>query len=258
VLGHVSSAILAFDDTTAERLAAAERERAIELQRYVLGIVSHDLRSPLQTLVMGCEGIKMHAANNPQLMRYVERMVSTTNRMRGIIEQLLDVVRTQLGGGIPVTPADVDLGEVVSGVVSELAMAYPNARFEQKLDRVRGQWDRDRLAQVVSNLVGNALQHGDKQSPVWIETKLDEGDALLRVRNRSTTQLTDEQLTGIFAPFRRTKQPTGGSGGLGLGLYIASEILRAHQGAITVESDPTTTTFLVRLPLQPTTGNSPS
>jgi signal transduction histidine kinase/CheY-like chemotaxis protein len=256
--GSVTSAILAFDDTTAERLAAAEREQAIELQRYVLGIVSHDLRSPLQTLVMGCEGIKLHAAGNPQLLRFVSRMEATTNRMRGIIEQLLDVVRTQLGGGIPVSPAEVELGEVVSSVVSELSMAYPSAKFEQKLTRVRGTWDRDRLAQVVSNLLGNALQHGEKQSPVWIETEEAGSSAVLRVRNRSLGQLSDEQIENIFAPFRRTKQPTGGSGGLGLGLYIASEILRAHAGEISVESDPTTTTFVVRLPLQPTAVSRPT
>jgi signal transduction histidine kinase len=192
------------------------------------------------------------------LLRFVSRMESTTNRMRGIIEQLLDVVRTQLGGGIPVTPAEVDLGEVVSSVVSELSMAYPSARFEQKLDRVRGAWDPDRLAQVVSNLVSNALQHGEKQSPVWIETEQAGSSAVLRVRNRSVGQLSDDQIANIFAPFRRTKHPTGGSGGLGLGLYIASEILRAHDGDIRVESSPTTTTFIVRLPLQPTVVNRPS
>jgi signal transduction histidine kinase/CheY-like chemotaxis protein len=256
--GAVTSAILAFDDITAERLAAAEREQAIELQRYVLGIVSHDLRSPLQTLVMGCEGIKLHAGGNPSLLRFVDRMESTTQRMRGIIEQLLDVVRAQLGGGIPVTAADVELGEVVCSVVCELTMAYPNARFEQKLDRVRGTWDRDRLAQVISNLLGNALQHGDKQSPVSIETEQAGTTAVLRVRNRSVNPLSEDQIAHIFAPFRRTKQATGGSGGLGLGLYIASEILRAHHGVISVESDATTTTFTVRLPLHPTIVDHPS
>lgn len=247
----LGAAVVAFDDITMQRLAAAEREQAIELQRYVLGIVSHDLRSPLQTLVMGCEGIKMFAADHPKILQFVSRMESTTGRMRGIIEQLLDVVRSQLGGGIPVQHTDVELGDVVTSVIGEMSLAYPNAKFEPRLDAVRGRWDRDRLAQVVSNLVGNALQHGEKQSPVWIETEAAGDHAVLRVKNRTQTQLSDEQKSRIFVPFRRTKQPTGGSSGLGLGLYIASEILHAHQGEISVESDPTMTTFIVRLPLRP-------
>jgi len=250
-LGKVSAAILAIDDITVERQAQAEREAAVELQRYVLGIVSHDLRTPLQTLQMGCEGIRLMAAGNTKVLQFVDRMEATTRRMRGIIEQLLDVVRTQMGGGIPVEPAEVALDDVVTSVLAELAMAYPNVQFEQRLDPVRGQWDRDRLAQVVANLVGNAIQHGAKTAPVTIETEQAEGSALLRVRNQSVVPLTTEQIGSIFVPFRRTKGPTGGKGGLGLGLYIASEILRAHQGVITVDSNADTTTFTVRLPLMP-------
>jgi signal transduction histidine kinase len=247
----IGSAIVAFDDITLERIAAVEREQAVEMQRYVLGIVSHDLRSPLQTLLMGCEGIKLVAAGNPKVLQFVARMESTAGRMKGIIEQLLDVVRSQLGGGIPVTHAEVELGDVVTSVVGEMSLAYPDARFEPRLGSVRGRWDRDRLAQVISNLIGNAIQHGEKQTPVWIETERAGEHAVLRVRNRSATPLTDEQKSRIFIPFRRTKHPTGSGSGLGLGLYIASEILRAHDGEISVESDPTTTTFTVTLPLKP-------
>jgi phosphoserine phosphatase RsbU/P len=248
--GAPGSAILAFDDITTQRMAANERERASELQRYVLGIVSHDLRSPLQTLMMGCEGIRMHAGGNTKVLQFVDRMESTAGRMRGIIEQLLDVVRAQMGGGIPLAPAEVDLRDIVSSVVGELAIAYPAARFEPKLESSPGTWDRDRLAQVVTNLVTNALQHGQKQSPVWIETEREGDEAILRVRNRSSTELTPDQKAVIFAPFRRTKRASV-SGGLGLGLFIASEILRAHDGLIRVDTDPTTTTFTVRLPLSP-------
>jgi signal transduction histidine kinase/CheY-like chemotaxis protein len=247
----IGAAVVAFDDITQQRLAAAEREQAIELQRYVLGIVSHDLRSPLQTLLMGCEGIKLFAGDNPKILQFVGRMESTAGRMRGIIEQLLDVVRSQLGGGIPVTHTDVELGDVVTSVIGEMSLAYPHARFEPRLGSARGRWDRDRLAQVVTNLVGNAIQHGEKQSPVWIETEMAGDHAILRVKNRTVAQLSDEQKSRIFVPFRRTKQPTGASSGLGLGLYIASEILHAHKGEISVESDSSMTTFIVRLPLQP-------
>jgi phosphoserine phosphatase RsbU/P len=247
--GTITSAILAFDDITVERLANDEREQASEFQRYVLGIVSHDLRSPLQALLMGCEGIKLHGGGNPKVVQFIQRMESTTTRMRGIIEQLLDVVRAQLGGGIPVTPADSDLKDIVTSVLGELTLANPGAELEQHLEPVRGHWDRDRLAQVAMNLVGNALQHGQKHAPVRIETTREGDLGILRVSNRSVKALTEEQMAGIFAPFRRTKQATSGSGGLGLGLFIASEIVRAHGGEIRVVSTAETTTFSVCLPL---------
>jgi phosphoserine phosphatase RsbU/P len=247
--GTVTSAIAAFDDITPERLANDEREQASEFQRYVLGIVSHDLRSPLQAVMMGCEGVKLHGANNPKVLQFAERMETTTRRMRGIIEQLLDVVRAQLGGGIPVTRSESDLKDIMTSVLGELALAYPEAEFEQKLEGVRGRWDRDRLAQVATNLVGNALQHGQKNAPVRVETLRDGDVGVVRVSNRSVAPLTEDQIENIFAPFRRTKQATNGSGGLGLGLFIACEIVRAHAGEIQVTSDPELTTFTVRLPL---------
>ncbi|HUS28646.1 MAG TPA: ATP-binding protein [Kofleriaceae bacterium] len=246
---NVTSAIVAFDDITAERQAILERERAAEFQRYVLGIVSHDLRSPLQTLMMGAETIKLLSPDNAKVSVTLDRMGIATSRMQGIIEQLLDVVRTQLGGGIPLHPAEVNLGSIVVDVLDELTVAYPQAKFEPRLDNVRGMWDRERLAQVVTNLVGNAIIHGAPGSPVVIETKQIDDVAALRVCNASKVALTNEQQAVLFTPFRQTKR-SGGSG-LGLGLYIAREIVRAHQGDIAVTSNPETTTFTVRLPVSP-------
>jgi signal transduction histidine kinase/CheY-like chemotaxis protein len=246
--GAIDSAVLAFDDITAEKQALAERERAAEFQRYVLGIVSHDLRSPLQTVLLGCEGISLVAADQPKVMVTVQRMQTASRRMHGIIEQLLDVVRTQMGGGIPLEPADVNLGQLVTSVLGELSIVYPDAKFEPHLDNVRGVWDPDRLAQVVTNLVGNAVQHGAVAVPITIEAERSGDDALLRVRNATKVPLTDEQIHALFTPFRRTKRASGGSG-LGLGLYISREILLAHRGDISVAADSTTTTFTVRLPL---------
>jgi signal transduction histidine kinase/CheY-like chemotaxis protein len=249
--GKVAAAIVAFDDVTAEHAIAAEHQRTVEFQRYVLGIVGHDLRSPLQTIAMGCEVIRHQAAERPKILQLVDRMEAAGARAKGIIEQLLDVTRTQLGGGIPVTLADTDLHDVVDSVVAELALAHPKLDLHLALKHVRGHWDPDRLAQVVSNLVGNAIEHGAVSSPIWVETERDGDTALLRVRNVTRTQLTRDEIATIFAPFRTTTRPTRSKGGLGLGLYITTEILRAHQGAISVESDPAMTTFVVRLPIRP-------
>lgn len=247
--GDVAAAVAAFDDITNEHAAEAERAASAEFQQYVLGIVSHDLRSPIQTVRMGIDGIRLHAEGNPTIEKLASLMDSTTRRMKGIIDQLLDITRARLGGGIPVQRAETDLEGVVSTVLQELSLAYPTARIEPKLIHVRGLWDPDRIAQVVANLVNNAIQHGASSSPVWVETDREGDAALLRVRNASKSgkPLDQEQLAKLFAPFRGSRRTAGP--GLGLGLYITKEILRAHDGEISVESDPKTTTFVVRLPI---------
>jgi phosphoserine phosphatase RsbU/P len=247
--GQIVSGVVAFDDVTSERIAAAERARTAEFQQYVLAIVSHDLRTPIQTVQMGIDGIKLHAGENAKIHKLADLMGSTTRRMKGIIDQLLDVTRARLGGGIPVAPAETDLEGVVSSVIQELSLAYPTAHIEPKLTHVRGSWDPDRIAQVVSNLVNNAIQHGPPASPVWVETAREGDSALLKVRNKneSGTALTEEQMAKFFSPFRTSRRTSGA--GLGLGLYITSEILRAHHGVLSIESDPNTTTFVVRLPI---------
>lgn len=247
---HGSGAILVFEDVSAEHAAAEERKRAAKFQEYVLGIVSHDLRTPLQTLVMGAEGIKRLAADQPRILAFAERMENTTNRMTGIINQLLDVVRTQSGSVVSIERQKLDLDKLVRGVVEEMSLAYPTAKLEAKLAPVAGDWDPDRLGQVVMNLIGNAIQHGMKAVPITIETERYGELAVFRVRNGSIQPLTSEQIATLFDAFKRGGNSSSRSGGLGLGLYISKEIVRAHQGDISVVSDPLMTTFEVRLPLR--------
>lgn len=246
---QAGGAILVFEDVSAEYAAAEERKRAAKFQEYVLGIVSHDLRTPLQTLVMGAEGIKRLAADQPRILAFAERMENTTNRMTGIINQLLDVVRTQSGSVVSIERQPLDLDKLVRGVVDEMSLAYPSAKLEAKLDPVAGHWDPDRLGQVVMNLIGNAIQHGMKAVPISIETERYGELAVFRVRNGSIAPLTSDQISTLFDAFKRGNSSSR-SGGLGLGLYISKEIVRAHQGDISVVSDPLMTTFEVRLPLQ--------
>jgi signal transduction histidine kinase len=171
--------------------------------------------------------------------------------MTGIINQLLDVVRTQSGSVVSIERRPLDLDKLVRGVVEEMSLAYPNAKLEAKLDPVAGHWDPDRLGQVVMNLIGNAIQHGMKAVPISIETERYGELAVFRVRNGSVTPLTGDQISTLFDAFKRGNS-TSRTGGLGLGLYISKEIVRAHQGDISVVSDPVMTTFEVRLPLQRT------
>jgi PAS domain S-box-containing protein len=246
--GEVAAAVSALDDITSEHAAAAERAQAAEFQQYVLGIVSHDLRSPLQTVRMGIDGIKLFAGDEPRMVQLAGLMESTTGRMVEIIDQLLDFTRARLGGGLLLAPTEIDLGSVVASVIEEIKLANPAARIESAVRAVQGRWDPGRIAQVVANLVNNALQHGSTTSPVRVELTRDGDEALLSVRNenKSEVALTDEEIAKMFSPFRSSGQA---SGGLGLGLYITSEIVRAHHGTITVQSKPRTTTFVVRLPI---------
>lgn len=249
--GEIISAVGAFEDVTFERAAAAERERMIEFQQYVLGIVGHDLRNPLASVQMGCELLRHKLEGDPQVAPIVERIQGTSRRMQGIVDQLLDVTRARLGGGIPVELHETDVAQVVAGVLDELALAYPGVVFQPRLEHVRGLWDADRLAQVVGNLVSNAIQHGAAHAPVTVETFRDGDDVVIRVRNATAgAPISKELERTIFTPFRRA-HAHGHGGGLGLGLFIASEILRAHRGRISLESDRATTTFTVRLPLTP-------
>lgn len=246
--GRIDSAILVFEDVTAEHEAEEERTRAEKFQQLVLGIVSHDLRTPLQTLLMGAEGIKRMAGDQPKLVAFADRMENTTRRMTGIINQLLDVVRTQSGSGVTIDRRDLDLDKLVKNVVDEMTLAYPAAKLEAKLEPVHGLWDPDRLGQVVMNLIGNAIQHGVQSAPIMIETARQGESAVFRVRNGSLAPLSGDQISTLFDAFKRATSSSK-TGGLGLGLFISKEIVRAHQGDISVISDPVTTTFEVRLPL---------
>ncbi len=248
--GNVVAAVSAFEDVTQERAALEERERSIEFQQYVMGIVGHDLRNPLAAISMGCDLLKHEARDNAPIANIAERLGSSASRMQRIVEQLLDVTRARLGSGIPVDRREVNLEDVVHGVVDEMALAYPGRVFERKLEHVSGQWDPDRIAQVVSNLVGNAIQHGPSNTPVWIESSQEGDEALIRVRNMTVAGTQPVDVVTKHPLPRRRGVSERNQNGLGLGLYISNEIMRAHQGRISVESEHSMMTFTVRLPIQ--------
>jgi signal transduction histidine kinase len=169
--------------------------------------------------------------------------------MARMIEQLLDLTRTRHGGGIPIDPRPVDLAEVARRIVDELEIAYPEHTLNLTVDaraQTIGEWDPDRLAQVVSNLVGNAIHHGRVDHPIEVCIG-DDGNAVTLVVHNMGEPIPAHYLPVIFDPFQGTKGAR--RKGLGLGLFITKQILLAHGGQIDVESNPTRgTTFTVRLP----------
>jgi two-component system sensor histidine kinase/response regulator len=177
------------------------------------------------------------------------RILSSGKRMSRMIEDMLDMARARLAGGIPLKREQADLGALVERVVTEVQAAHPGRQIvvEQNGNLV-GSWDGERLAQVASNLLGNALQHGEPESVVRVTT---DGRAThevsLQVQN--TGSIPPELLPQLFDPFRGTQRQAGRSEGLGLGLYIVQQIVLAHGGSVDVASgEDNWTIFVVKIP----------
>jgi hypothetical protein len=172
--------------------------------------------------------------------------------MKAMIADLLDFTSARLGRGIPLSPADVDLAEVARESVEEIDGQHPDheIRFETNGDG-RGRWDGERVGQALSNLVGNAVQHGERSAPVTVGLRVEGDDVVISVHNEGVVITKDEQHQ-IFDPFKRigsTDDAPDGGGSMGLGLYIAQQIALAHGGGIEIRSSPEEgTTFELRLP----------
>ena len=231
---------------TAAALASEETARLREL---FVGILGHDLMNPLHSIVLSTELLQRDLANNDKAARVLARLRSSTQRMVRMIDQTLDLTRARLGRGFSITARQTDLGMVVHEVVDEIARTNPDGPVdvEAKGD-LEGEWDPDRLAQVMSNLVGNAVRY-HREQPVRVTI---DGTAHERVRVEvhNAGVISPALLPVVFDPFRgsdvRTKAKTPG---LGLGLFIAHEIVRAHRGTLdVVSSEEGGTTFTVVLP----------
>jgi signal transduction histidine kinase len=234
-----------------EALEKALREQAALQERFI-AILGHDLRNPLNAVSMAARRLKQ-ADVSERWTKSVDYVISGTRRMTRLVDQLLDLARARQVEGIPVKLLPgTDLREIVHTAVDELRAANPRAEIVVDSDGpISGAWDPDRLTQVVSNLVGNAIVHGTGR--VEIRVKRDGDDAVLEVQNGGAP-IPDDLVPRIFEAFER---PAAGdliahTGGLGLGLFIAERIVAAHRGQIVVRSSVEAgTTFAVTLPALP-------
>jgi signal transduction histidine kinase len=222
-----------------EGLKREEAQRQTEqFREQFLGILGHDLRNPLQA-ISGNAGLLLRygGLTEPQ-RKAVNRISISSDRMARMINDLLDFTRTRLGGGYPVSRARMNVHDVLRQVVEELEVAHPQRRFELSLSgNGWGDWDADRIAQAASNLVGNAVQYSPEDSPVQVLAK-DEGEGVCVQVHNLGLPIPAERLPHIFDPFVRGQEGSKGQGrmGLGLGLYITHEIVRAHAGTLRVTS----------------------
>jgi signal transduction histidine kinase len=231
-----------------DRAARAELEREAQFRECCIGIVGHDLRNPLQAVMAAADVLDTKGLpDGPRTA--VARIARSAERMGRIISDLLDFARGRLGDGIPISPSITDLGMVCRHVVEEFELSHADRRVVLSLrDHAEGHWDGNRLAQVISNLVSNALIHGDPSAPV--EVRMSEAADGVRVEvHNEGLPIPTELLPRVFDPFRCATSGTEGGGGVGLGLFIAERIVAAHGGSLEVESTHAGgTTFTMTLP----------
>ncbi|NVB84994.1 MAG: PAS domain-containing protein [Kofleriaceae bacterium] len=248
------------DQETAEELGricalALDNRRATELLRHegslrelFMAVLAHDLRNPLNAIQLGASALAGRQDQADAVSRVAQRIVSSAERMGKLIEQVLDLTRARAMGGIPVERRPMQLAPLVEAVVDEVRAAHPTRAIDVVVrGDCSGTWDPDRLAQAVSNLVGNAVTHGTAGTPVRVEL-VGGTDVELSVHNESAP-IAPETLATLFDPFRRGERSSQAAPrGLGLGLYITDQIVQAHGGSIVAESDAAGTRFRVTLP----------
>src|SRR5262245_37602465 len=224
-----------------------DRTETLRLNEMFTAVLGHDLRNPLNAIVTAAQLLE-HRSPDQSVKKTAARMLSSARRMSRMIDDMLDLARARLAGGIPLKRERADFGALVQRVVMEHQSAFPNRRIDLRSEGdVTGEWDVDRLAQVASNLIGNALQHGDPQYAIEVRLASSPDDTVVfSVANEG--RIAPELLPHLFDPFRGGGAAAIRNEGLGLGLYIVQQIVLAHQGRIDVDSGETRTTFRVSIP----------
>jgi len=219
----------------------------------LLGMLGHDMRSPLQTIQATASYLAALNAG-AAVSEAAARLIRSGASMNALLDDLCDFNRTKFGLGINVTPEDVNLANVVGDTVDQLRAAHPSRRIDLEVTGdMQGIWDGSRLQQLLSNLVLNALRHGAQDTPIRVVVTGHDTEVQLEVRN-SGTAIDQHTMEGMFDPLTRgAMQRDKSPDGLGLGLFIASEIAKAHRGSISARSDQSETSFEVRLPRRPAT-----
>ncbi len=246
------SDLIAFHLEAQEKLTRSEREllderKSAELREEFIAVLGHDLRNPLAAIHAGAAALQKtvppeHAAN---MVAIIQRSCA---RMSRLIDNVLDLARGRLGGGLIISrEIDPQLGRTLEHVVRELQTAWPQRAIisEFRLDRPVA-CDSARISQLLSNLLANALTHGDPEGPVRVHAHSDIHGFELAVANAGEP-IPPDTAQRLFLPFSRASVRAGQQG-LGLGLYIASEIAIAHHGTLDVTSSPEETRFTFRMP----------
>jgi PAS domain S-box-containing protein len=229
---------------TQEQLALAR-----DFEKWILTIVSHDIRDPLGTILFAARRVRDTSDENTPTRKHAEIVERGVHRIQHIVGDLLDLAREREGEGIPIDRKPTDLRAVCRQIIDELESIARDRQitFECDIDG-SGAWDEHRILQAISNLTANAVRHGTPGSPVQLRLTGDDKRVAVEVRNRGT--IPTELLPRIFEPFRSGRHYASRGEGLGLGLFIAKAIARAHGGGLEVKSANDETMFRLVLPRQ--------
>ncbi len=233
---------------TAEDAVRTARETA-ELREQFIAVLGHDLRNPIAAMASGAKLLQREQLSE-RGRTVLQLMDSSIARASRLIDDILDFARSRLGHGIAVSLDEhARLNEVIDQVVAELQSIVPEREIETDVRIARPvRIDPARIGQMLSNLIGNAITHGADSVPVRVSATTDAGELRLSVANGGVP-IAPDAMKHLFQPFFRGKvRPS--QQGLGLGLYIAAEIAKAHNGALTVVSDEAETRFTFAMPLE--------
>lgn len=252
------AAARALQEEVARRYEAEESMRAgaerVSFGEQLIGIVSHDLRNPLNTISLTAAVIARRDAIGAQDAQLVQRIQNAAQRAAGLIRDLLDFTQARLGGRIPVHARPTNFHELLETVLAEVDAAHPGRiACLPGADDPNGEWDSDRLRQVVENLVGNALKYGIPGRQVTVRTASDD-EALEFAVHNDGDPIRPESVPVIFEPLQRMTESSRSNPdrSIGMGLFIVKHIVDAHGGSISVDSTlEGGTTFTVRLPRRP-------
>jgi len=239
-------------DQSLSKAVGSYTRRVNQARDMFLAILSHDLRNPLGAISMTAHVLPL-VNNKAEIAECGLRIARSASTMERMISDLLDYTRTRLGAGMPVSPAPMDLAALCRELIGEYRAAHPGRAIELRTDGdVRGLWDADRIRQAISNLIGNAIQHGAADSPITLTLRGEAENVFIDIHNGGNP-ISPGELPKIFDPLIRgssAEHPKSNRpGSIGMGLYIAREVAKSHNGRIEVTSTAEAgTTFEIRLP----------
>ena len=239
----------AIDQAIAESVSSYSSELAKARDTFT-AILGHDLRSPLSAILMSAHNAASHDIPEPAV-RAVATIQRSAKAMQIMIRDLLDFAGARLGREMPMRPEESSLIETCHAALAEVMAAHPSRAFEFDYDGdLRGRFDPARIGQALSNLLNNAINHGDSEHPVTIRVRAESQELVVEVTNMGKT-ISPETLQAIMDPIARRHVPgSQGSSGLGLGLYIAQQVAKAHGGSVAADSQHEETQFSLRIPTE--------
>jgi PAS domain S-box-containing protein len=239
--------LMAMWDISGRRAAEEAAARTEYLREQFLGLVGHDLHTPLSTIQHGVSSLQREGGLVGEQARHLAHMASASRRMERTLREMLDFTQARISGRLPVAPAAMTMESAVDCVVAEARMAHPERTVVLwREGDLKGHWDEMRLVQMLGNLLQNALHHSPQEAPVELRMKGALDGVSVEVQYQAPP-LPEEERELVFEPFLRGKKAGGGE--LGLGLYVARQIAEAHGGRLRLESSTTSgTRFTVWLP----------